>query len=137
MTQTKQERLTLFLQANIPWPRRTSPYWTSELDGLWGGWEVQPWLESRPTAEELAAELLRNVEFRALELGAWLTTPDGRLVAAAVEAMAPPLYQSDVELLVAALQLAALGQQAEGQRRAQRALVGALSVAALGLVIRN
>ena len=34
----------------------------------------------------------KDVEFRALKIGTWLSTPDGELIAAAVEALAPPPY---------------------------------------------
>jgi hypothetical protein len=138
MNQPKQERLTAFLDKTITtWPRMISPYWASDLNQLWNSWDLQPWLEPRPTEDELARAFLKQAEFRALQLGAWLTTPDGQLIAQAVEAMSPPLYRSDVELLVTALQMAAQMQQSEGQKRAGRALVGSLCGMAVILLARK
>ncbi len=61
----------------------------------------------RPSVDQLARELLGIGEFRALQLGTWLSTTEGQVVAEAVEMVTPPFYSEDVELLVAALQRAA------------------------------
>jgi hypothetical protein len=69
-------------------------------------------------------------------LGTWLRTTDGQAIAAAVESVMPPFYRQDVELLVAALQHAAVIQQQEGQQAAGRfplAAVGVAGVVALAI----
>ena len=68
-------------------------------------------------------------EFKALQLGTWLGTTDGKVIAQAVESVTPPFYRTDVELLVAALQHAATLQQQEGQQAAGRFALGAIGVA--------
>lgn len=71
-------------------------------------------------------------EFRALQLGTWLSTPDGRLLVEAVELVTPPFYRADVELLVEALQIAAKEQQ--NQVRKDLALgVGVLVLVSIAL----
>jgi len=72
------------------------------------------------SAAELAGQLLATAEFRALGLGSWLGTPDGEFFTAAVEAVSPPFYRQDEELLVEALKLAAKMQS--GNQKAARAL---------------
>ena len=128
---TKQEQFTAFLDERVVWPRMVSPYVGWSHSSLWPDdysvFNSQP----RPTVEQLATEVLRIAEVRALRLGAWLTTPDGELITEAVEAMSPPLYRQDVELLVAALTLAAKMQQLEGRERAGKFAVGAIGVAAV------
>src|SRR6266852_4580374 len=42
-----------------------------------------------PLPEELAHELLGLAEFRTLQLGTWLDTTDGQIIAKAVEAVVP------------------------------------------------
>jgi hypothetical protein len=133
MNTSKRERLTAYLDKTITeWPRMVSPYWAGEnIEGLWNNWDLQPFVQPPPTVEQLANFFVKQAEFRLLQLGAWLTTPDGELIAEAVDAMSPPLYRADVELLVSGLQLAAQMQYADGQRRAGRVLVGALGSTAL------
>jgi hypothetical protein len=81
--------------------------------------------------EEIAVELISNAEFQALRLGTWLNTPQGQAVAAAVEAISPPLYREDVKLITEALMLAARTQQKEQRNRV---LAGA-ALATAGLAI--
>jgi hypothetical protein len=110
----KQERIAEFLDQHIVWERDNSPYRS------WGG--KYPWLSTRPTrserssVEESAQEFLGLAEFLALQLGTWLGTTDGQMITQAVEAVSPPFYQEDVELLVAALKLAAATQQKEDEK---------------------
>jgi hypothetical protein len=94
--------------------------------------------QARPTVDELAQELLGIAEFRTLQLGTWLGTTDGQVVAEAVEMATPPFYREDVELLVAALQRVAPLQQQEGQQAAGRnalAIIGTVAVVALFIAI--
>jgi hypothetical protein len=73
--------------------------------------------------EQVAVNLFTNAEFRTLQLGTWLRTPEGKLVTAAVEALAPPLYREDIELLVEAISLAAKMQQKDSRSRAAAAAI--------------
>jgi len=70
------------------------------------------------TAEQIADDLLVDAAFKALQLGTWLATPDGQLIKAAIEALSPPPYRQDIELLVQALTIAAKLQQKEARRNA-------------------
>jgi hypothetical protein len=88
---TKQEEIAAFLHQHITLPRIVSPYWAQQQQYL-----MQP----RPTVEQTANELLQIAEFRALRLGTWLGTVDGQVITEAVEAVAPPFYRQDIELLV-------------------------------------
>lgn len=85
----------------------------------------------RPTAEEIGRWLLQDAEFRALELGTWLGTTDGEIIASAVESFLPPLYRQDVELLVDALKFAADLQQTEGREVAGAWALGSIVVAGI------
>jgi hypothetical protein len=64
------------------------------------GW--QPPIE-RPSAAELATQLLATAEFRALGLGSWLRTSEGEIISVAVEAISPPFYRQGEAMLVDAL----------------------------------
>ena len=101
----KQRRLTDFLDQHVNFPRR--------VPGRVFGW--QPPIE-RPSAAELAGQLLAIAEFRALGLGSWLGTPQGEFFTAAVEAVSPPFYRQDEELLVDALKLAQGCRQGTSER---------------------
>ena len=62
------------------------------------------------TVPELAEELLEDVGFRALELGGFLSTPDGELIASGVELALPSTDRRVADLAVDALKLAAAKQ---------------------------
>jgi hypothetical protein len=136
---TKQEQIATFLDQHITLPRAPVSY------GLWGN--AYPWAQSyqypyvptqRPTVEHAARELLGITGFRALQLGRWLGTTDGQIIAQGVESVTPPFYRQDIELLVAALQHAATLQQQEGQQAAGRFALGAIGVAgAVALAIAS
>jgi hypothetical protein len=136
---TQQEQITQFLDRYITLPRMPVPSaWNS---GPWLGLDM-PYVVPgpRPTADQVAQELLKMSEFRALKLGTWLGTTNGQVISKAVETVTPPFYRQDVELLVAALQLATKLQYQEGQDKAGKVALGvlcgagvlALGVAALG-----
>ena len=76
------------------------------------------WNHDRPTAEDVAKELLGCAEFRALQLGTWLGTTDGQIITQAVEMVVPMFYAEDVALIVEALELAAATQRQEGLQKA-------------------
>lgn len=118
---TKQEQIAAFLDRHVTLPRMVGPYGEAYVypDVAW----------PRPTVEQVANKLLAIGEFRALQLGSWLGTTDGELIAQAVEMVSPPFYRQDVELLVAALQHAAGLQSQEGQEAAGRFALTAIGVA--------
>jgi len=128
---TQKEHLTNWLAESIIWPRMVSEFHTTLFYNRFEDFSAFP--QPRPSAEELATELLGIAEFRALQLGTWLGTPEGETVTAAVEAVSPPFYRPDVELLVDALKLAAATQQKAGLKRA--IAIGAVGVAIIGFGI--
>ena len=118
---TEQQALTAYLEKfAAQWPRY-QPW----------GWNPYAASPSARNADQVAAELLADAEFRALKLGTWLNTPDGEFVAAAVTTLTPPLYKPDVEVLIKALQTAAKQQQSEARKTlaAGAAVVGVLALA--------
>lgn len=127
----REEQIAAYLRANPPFPLVTAP--PSHYARLPGYGPPQ-----RPTAEEIGNWLLQDAEFRALELGNWLGTTDGAIIAGAVERFLPPLYRQDAELLIAALKFSAALQQAEGREAAGRWALGSIVVAVLvGFGIRS
>jgi hypothetical protein len=125
---TKQQEIAQFLDQHITLPRVASPFgWSGQQ--WWA--QPSPYLRQRPTHQQIARELLAIPEFRALQLGTWLGTTDGQIIAEAVELVTPSFYREDVELLVNALQLAAQLQSQEGQEKAGMMALGALGVAAV------
>jgi hypothetical protein len=109
-TTATQEQITQFLDSyTASWPRDPNQPWAGHYSSSW---------PAATTAAELATDLLANAGFRALQLGTWLNKPDGELISSAVEAIAPPPYREDIELLTDALKLAADAQRGEGIGRA-------------------
>jgi len=103
---TEQQALTAYLEKfTAPWPRY-QPW----------GWPAYGGIPSARSAEQVAAELLADAEFRALRLGNWLSTPEGEFVAGAVTSLMPALYAADADVLIKALQLAAQQQQSEARK---------------------
>lgn len=126
MDLTKQQQLAEFLNRTVLWSRAPIRYGGLPLLSAYDHLYVQP----RPTAEEIARQWIELEEFRALKLGTWLNTPEGELVAQAVEMVLPPFYKQDAQLLVAALRLAADMQQRQ-QRFAGGLALGAVAVLAV------
>jgi hypothetical protein len=94
-----------------------------------GGQPPLPWLmamQQLPPLEQFRRELLEDAEFRALKLGSWLGTTDGKLIAEAVSMVIPPAYGPAYELAVKGLTLAAQDQAAEGRRTAGVVALGAV-----------
>src|SRR5450432_1690109 len=90
-----QETITEFLNDFIAhWPR--VPSWTGQYYSP--SWN-QPAMVHQTTPEALAEDLIGNARFRALQLGTWLNRPDVELITAAVQAITPPPYNQDLELL--------------------------------------
>lgn len=117
MSTQQQYELALFLDQHVNLPRINAFYPVS--------WRVA---YTRPTPNDLAEQLLETAEFQALRLGTWLDTPDGQLLAEAIEMVSPPFYRADVDLLIEALQIAAKEQQHRGRKNV------ALGIAALAIV---
>jgi hypothetical protein len=117
-----RQALTAFLEEFIDgWPRQTTPF-----GGLYP--LRRPPVAQQFTPEQISEQLLASAAFRALRLGTWLSTPKGEFITAAVEALVPPPYQLDVDLLIDAVKLAARAQQREARDRA----VGIGLVVAIG-----
>lgn len=131
VNRAREEQIAAYLRANPPFPLVVAPPLPyAKLPGYGP--------PQRPTAEEIGKWLLQDAEFRALELGTWLGTTDGEIVAGAVEGFLPPLYRQDVELLVDALKIAAALQQTEGREVAGKLALGSIVVAILvGFGIRS
>jgi len=85
-----------------------------------------------PEADQIAAALVDDAEFRALQVGGFLNTPTGAFVEEAVALAVPPTMTPEFDLIVEALKLAAAVQQGRARRNA---LVGAAGSAALALVL--
>jgi hypothetical protein len=121
-----QEEITEFLNVFIQaWPR--DPTWNNGPFLF----RPRPAMAYQTTASEIAQELLAMAEFRALRLGSWLNTPNGELIAAAVEQLTPPPYRMDTDLLIDALQIAARSQQRAEREKA----LGIGVVSAIGAVL--
>ena len=115
----RQRQLTEFLDQRIGFPRQNS---------CWSfGW--QPGI-ARPSPFEFAKELIATSEFQAVGLGAWFGTPEGEFFTDAVEAVSPPFYRPDEELLIDSLKLAA-GMQRDNKRIAGLFALGVIAVGVL------
>jgi hypothetical protein len=127
MLQTQTDRLATYLTGfTADWPRQGfPPYFRS------------PSMVSAYSAQQIAEVLFADAEFRALKLGTFLNTPDGRVLAAAVGALTPPPYREDISLLVDALQLAAKMQHEAARETFVKGVVVALGVGALAAAIAN
>jgi hypothetical protein len=68
-----------------------------------------------PTVEQIAADLVKDAGFRALQLGRFFKTPTGQVVTEAVELVIPRALSPEFALIVDALALGAAIQQ-EGVR---------------------
>lgn len=91
------------------------------------------------THEDVAHDVLGLAEQYGLKLGNWLRTTDGAIVMAAVEAVLPPTYTAEIELLAGGLTLAARIQHQRGlEQLAGPVAVGVLvcvGVAVVGTVL--
>jgi predicted RNA methylase len=81
-----------------------------------------------PPLEQFRRELLEDSEFRALKLGSWLGTTDGKLIAEAVSMVIPPVYAPAYQLAVKGLTMAAQEQAAEGRKTAGAIALGSLLI---------
>ena len=127
---TKQEQIATFLDQHITLPRVVGPYGPfAHADPF--VYSYADIAHGRPSVEHLAGDLLAHTGFQTLNLGTWLGTTDGEVIAQAVEMVSPPFYRQDVQLLVAALRHAAALQQQEGQRVAGQFALGAVAAAAV------
>ena len=121
-----REEVAQFIEEVIrDWPR--DPTWQAGPYPF----RPQPAMAYQVSAEELAGQMFETVGFRTLKLGSWLNTPDGELIAAAVELLTPPLYAADAKLLVDALKIAAAKQRTAEMEK----VIGVGVVAAIGAVL--
>jgi len=125
-----QENITEFIDGYIAhWPRVQG--WPGQYYGL--SWDP-PAMAHATTPQELAENLAADAEFRTLQLGTWLNRPDVELITAAVEAITPPPYRQDIELLIQGIQLAAQLQRRDGWKSVAFATV---STALVGLLMMS
>lgn len=124
---SENELLTEWLDQHIRWPRANNGFDSSLFYNRFDAYPLYP--HSRPSAEDLADSMLADLGFRSLQLGTWLGTPDGQMLTAAIEAVSPPFYQPDIELLTEALRLAAATQR--NVRLTRLAALGTAGVALL------
>ena len=119
MTTSQQQALISYLgKANFGLPRYIDP----EIYFINGAPHQQP------PIIELVEFFLNDAEFQALKLGTFLGTPDGKLLTAAVEAVMPPFYTADVNLIVDAL-------IAAGRAQTHVARVRAFTVGGIGAAL--
>jgi len=131
----REEQIAAHVRANPPFSLMAVPHPPYVRTGLIGYSPPQ-----RPTPEEIGRWFLQDAEFRALELGTWLGTTNGEVIAGAVENFLPPLYREDAKLLVDALKFAADLQQTEGREVAGKWALGSIGVfvlVALGINARH
>src|SRR6185437_15720892 len=83
-----------------------------------------------PAFEQVAGELVRDTEFRALQLGTFLNTPTGDFVEQAVALAVPTAFAPEFGLLVDAVKLAAKLQQSEARGNVVLTAIGAVVVGA-------
>jgi len=79
-------------------------------------------------AESFGIALADDAGFQAMQLGTWLRTADGSLIAEAVSTVLPPSYRPEYQLVVDGLKIAASHQREAGWQRAT-------GVAALAIVL--
>lgn len=115
-----QQEITSFVTRRFGLPLPAGPWPT--LDHAVAG--------PRPpttSAEDCARALVRDEEFRALQLGTWLNSPDGEVIAAAVQAALPQPYGYEAKVIIEGLQIAAKEQRRQGLKTA-----GVVSLIGLG-----
>jgi hypothetical protein len=113
-----------------PWRRRmTQPYPWIQIDEY-----LNPW-DRRPSTEELRDWFVADGEFQALRLGRWLGTPQGELIAAALEQVSPPFLREDEKLLADGLNLAVQMQSAGKQQEAGKVALSVVLGAGVGAVL--
>lgn len=120
MTASAQQVADYLSRRLTDWPRDPLPRYMPRA-----AWPTA----DRPTAQQLAEELLADAEFAAFGLGTWLGTDQGALAAQAIELVSPPFLRADEQLLREALLIAAR-MQAAGKRRAALGTLGLGAVAA-------
>jgi hypothetical protein len=121
----QQEQIAQFVDQWCGWPRATHRHVSLLPLEAYGG--VAP----RPSVEEIAEEWIVSAEFRALRLGTWFGTTDGKIITAAVKMISPPLLKADIELLEKALMYAAELQRQGQLKRARQVALGTLVAAVM------
>ena len=85
------------------------------------GWQAR-------SAEDIAAELMRDIDFVAIQLAGWLQTPDGQLVSRVVVSALPYPENAAAKVMATAIQIAA-------RQRTTRQRVGAVGVGMVAAVV--
>ena len=114
----RRQRIIDFVGQRIALVNPPRPYGSQQswkVVGLVGLNGEQTWFSD---AEALGAALADDVGFRAIELGTWLTTPDGSLIAESVGQIIPAAYRPEYQLVVDGLKFAADRQRGAGWQRA-------------------
>ena len=101
-------------------------------DYPYGAWYPVPHLVAPlPAFEQVAAELVRDTEFRALQLGTFLNTPSGEFLEEAVALAVPRGLAPEFTILVDALKVAANLQQGEARGNLILSAIGAIVIGVL------
>ena len=79
------------------------------LDGM------ESWFDD---SKALGTALADDAGFQAMQVGTWLNSPDGALIAEAVGQVLSPAYRPEYQLVVDGLQIAAVHQRDAGWQRA-------------------
>lgn len=122
---TQQEIQQFLVQAGFV-PQRD---WMPLYYGHSFGWRYQ----QPVTHEDIARDVLNLTEDYALKLGTFFNTTDGEIIAAAVKAVMPAYYTTEIALLIEGLKLAAHLQQQGRQQLAGPAAVAVL--VGVGLIV--
>lgn len=125
-----QDQLAAFIRSRIS-VGRVQP----GVDYSYSAWSPMPHHAAPlPTFEQVAAELVRNTEFRALQLGTFLNTPTGDFLEEAVALAVPRAFAPEFAVLVDALKLAAKLQQGEARGNIILTAIGAVFI---GVVVNG
>lgn len=124
---TTQEQIADFIRRRIS-VGRVQP----GSDYRYVPWHPMPYRgDTLPAFEHIAAELARDTEFRALQLGTFLNTPTGEFLEGAVALAVPTAFAPEFTLIVDALKLAAKLQQGEARGNIALMAIGALVMGVL------
>lgn len=127
-----RDQLVVFLNSRlVVQPEGAPPYLGTQTPTAVGFRVLGGDLTWYREANDFAAALLDDAGFLALQLGTWLNSPDGNLIADAVGRVLPPIYRQEYHLVVEGLKIAAGHQRQAGVQRA----VGAGVLGALGLLL--
>lgn len=84
--------------------------------------------------DNLTSYLLEDADFRAIQLGTWLGTPEGKEVRVAINKSLPPVYRPYAELFELAVMRAATLQHEGKVKESGRYVIGAAVVIGAGML---